>query len=69
MSTVAIDSRDVRLILSALRYERARYERSVAYYRDGAGAQSDKAESNIRHAEDRISELRDCIEAIKEARA
>jgi hypothetical protein len=67
MATVSIDSRDVRAIRRALRFELQRYERSIRYYSEGDGANSTKASDNIAFAEDRIEELRDCIASLEDA--
>ena len=67
MSTVSIDSRDVRAIRRALRFELQRYERSIRYYSEGDGASSTKAADNIAFAEDRIEELRDCLDSLEDA--
>lgn len=66
MSMLSIDSRTVRAIKRTLRFEMQRYERSVKYYREGAGTSSAKAEDNARFAEERIDELKDCIADLEE---
>ena len=65
----SIDSRDVRALRRVLRFEMARYERSVRYYSEGDGSSSAKAEDNIAFAQDRIEELRDCIASLEELSA
>ena len=69
MSMLSIDSRDVRALKRAIRFEMQRYERSVRYYSDGDGAGSAKAESNISFANERIEELKYCLESLEELSA
>lgn len=66
MSMLSIDSRTVRAIKRALRFEMQRYERSVKYYREGDGRSSAKAEDNAHFAEERVDELKDCIADLEE---
>ena len=67
MATVSIDTRDLRAVKRALRFELSRYERSVKYYREGAGTSSAKAEDNAHFAEERIEELKDCLDSLEDA--
>lgn len=65
----SIDSRDVRALKRALRFEMQRYERSVRYYSEGDGRSSAKAESNVAFSNERIEELKYCLESLEELSA